>query len=106
MSEEADVRSRTSRVQQLTMQKKFVEAVVTSLENPPVNSASDSVKAANAQTVFGALQACSKADVANVVQALTPELEDDLPFLKTMRCFWNGTANWSPKLAVVASYAL
>ncbi|CAK4082772.1 unnamed protein product [Aphanomyces euteiches] len=78
MSEEGDVRSRASRVQQLTMQKKFVEAVVTSLENPPVNSASDSVKAANAQTVFGALQACSKADVANVVQALTPELEDVL----------------------------
>ncbi|KAF0682865.1 Aste57867_25052 [Aphanomyces stellatus] len=78
MSEEADVRARATRVQQLTMQKKFVEAVAASLENPPVNATSDNIKNANAQTVFAALQACSKADVSNVVQALTPELEDVL----------------------------
>ncbi|ETW05948.1 hypothetical protein H310_03582 [Aphanomyces invadans] len=78
MSEEDEVRSRAMRVKQLTMQKKFVDAVVLSLENPPVSSTSDNVKLANAQTVFAALQACSKADVANVVQALTPDLEDVL----------------------------
>ncbi|ETV87277.1 hypothetical protein H257_02228 [Aphanomyces astaci] len=78
MGEEADVRSRASRVQQLTMQKNLVGAVIASLENPPVNSTSDHIKQSNAQTVFAALQACSKADVATVVQALTPDLEDVL----------------------------
>jgi actin related protein 2/3 complex subunit 5 len=77
MSEDTDARARASRVQQLTTQKKFTEAVFAALENPPVNG-SDSAKQLNAQTVFMALQACSKADLSKAVQSLTPELEDNL----------------------------
>ncbi|EQC34585.1 hypothetical protein SDRG_07910 [Saprolegnia diclina VS20] len=78
MSDDAEVRARASRVQQLILQKKFVEAVSTSLENPPVNAPDEATRVANAQTVFSALLACSKADIARTVQELTPDLEDNL----------------------------
>ncbi|OQR80696.1 hypothetical protein ACHHYP_17302 [Achlya hypogyna] len=78
MGDEADVRARASRVQQLLMQKKFVEAVAVSLENPPVNALDEATRTANAQTVFSALLACSKSDIARTVQELSPELEDNL----------------------------
>ncbi|OQR81602.1 hypothetical protein THRCLA_23336 [Thraustotheca clavata] len=78
MSGDADVQARASRVQNLIMRKQHVEAVVASLENPPFNAPDEASHVMNAQTVFTALMACSKADITKAVQELSPDLEDNL----------------------------
>lgn len=74
----AGVKARVSQVRSLLAQRKNEEAVRAALEDPPILSKSDALKDENAQNVLSALTACNKGEMQRAIDALSPELEDNL----------------------------
>jgi hypothetical protein len=74
----AGVKARASQVRALLAQRKNEEAVRVALEDPPIQSKADALKDENAQTVMTALAACNKGETQRAIDALSPELEDNL----------------------------
>ena len=73
-----DVESRCSKVQGLINTRKAVDAVILSLENPPVSSKNETTKMDNKNSVFAALGACNKTDMKQVMEKLSVEEQDTL----------------------------
>lgn len=75
---QAAIEERARKVQELVAQKKVVDAILLSLNDPPVYSKNEAIKQANAQVVFGGMNACSKSDIKKVIEVIPSEAEDIL----------------------------
>ncbi|CAH0475747.1 unnamed protein product [Peronospora belbahrii] len=74
----ASVQARATKVQGLLAKRKHEEAVLVSLEDPPLQSKNNTVKDENAKVVMGALLACNKGEMQRAINSLSIPLEDNL----------------------------
>lgn len=74
----AAVSQRATQVKQLIAQRKNVDAVLLSLQDPPLYSKNMDTKQTNAEVVFQSIQACNKTDIKNVIAQASPGQQDVL----------------------------